>query len=191
MSHKCSYSVKSFLQIQKLWSSDLNYIYAWLIFLERYHSENFQVTNFKKFSYMLRHCQINEWLLGLISLGNFYFCMIITSEFQKTSLFSSFTYGLVRIDNWERMASFVGRKLHNRAGSSEAEMLPWIFKTVLVFVRNFFLIIQKLQICQNWVQEIAGKLSQTKETCYQISRVCLVFETTWAVKRLCWSLSLR
>lgn len=188
MSHKCSCSVKSFLQIQKLWSSDLNYTYTWLIFLERYHSENFQVTNIKKFSYMLEHYQINEWLLGLISLGNFYFCMIITNKFQKTSLFSSFTYGLVRIGNWERMASFVGRKFHSRAGSSEAEMLPWVFKTVLVLVRNFFLIIQKLQMCQNWVQEIVTKLSQTKLTCYQISRVCLVFETTWAVKRLCWSL---
>lgn len=161
------------------------------MFLERYHLENFQVTNIKKFSYMLEHCQINEWLLGLISLVNFYFCMIIINEFQKTSVFSSLLYGLVRIGNWERMASFVVRKLHSRAGGSEAEILPWVFKTVLVMVRNFFLIIQKLQMCQNWVQEIADKLSQTKLTCYQILGGCLVFETTWAVKRLWWSLSLR
>lgn len=51
-----------------------------------------------KFSYMLKPCQINEQLLELIILDNFYVYMIIADELQKSSLFSYLGYGLLRID---------------------------------------------------------------------------------------------
>lgn len=133
---------------------------------------------------MLKHCQINEWLLELISLCNFYFCKIITDELQKTFLFSSLGYGLIRIGKgwW----ALVLRKLHRRLGGSQGEMLSWGLKTLSELVRNLFLSLQKLQTCQKWVQEIMDKLSQTKLTCCQTSGALITVVFVWPPDYVRW-----
>lgn len=73
----------------------------------------------QSFSYVLKHCQINEWLLELISLGNFYFSIIITDELQKASLFSSLGYGLIRIGKRESTVNFA---------PEEAPQQTWRFR---------------------------------------------------------------
>lgn len=140
--------MKQFLQIQKLWSSDLNYSYTQLIFLETYHSENFQVANTEVFI----HAQTlpDQWtVVGTYWSGQFLFlydCWWTSEEFPN------FFLGIWSFENWQvrkngGLCSW-GSSTAVLKATSERETLPWGLKTVSELVRSFYLILQK----SRWVR---------------------------------------